>query len=85
MVKLIEGILLCGLVFCSSCQPKEELVPRFQNVVVIVSDDHTPGVTGCYGNKVVRTRILTGSRQGACASTMPTPMRPFALPPGNHC
>lgn len=28
---------------------------KLENVIVIIGDDHTPGVVGCYGNKVINT------------------------------
>jgi hypothetical protein len=38
-------------------QPSQEQTPR-PNVIWIQSDQHTPAVTGCYGDPVVQTPFL---------------------------
>ncbi|MHC4249396.1 MAG: sulfatase-like hydrolase/transferase [Planctomycetota bacterium] len=46
-------------------RPAEALGPRRPNIIVIMSDEHNAGVTGCYGNSVVRTPNLDGlARRG---------------------
>lgn len=37
-----------------ACTSNEE-ISDIKNVLIIVGDDHTSGVVGCYGNKIIRT------------------------------
>lgn len=49
---------------------------RRPNIIVIMTDEHDPGVTGCYGDKIVRTPNLDrlareGIRLDACYTASP--------------
>lgn len=52
----IFKFLILSAVGISTCQKTEETgKPVFDNVVVIIADDHSYEVTGCYGNNIIRT------------------------------
>ena len=46
---------LCGLLL-QSCGSKPAAEPLFQNVVVIISDDHAQAISACYGNDYISGR-----------------------------
>jgi len=50
-VFMIYGIFF--LLFFLSCKSVHN--KPFKNVIVLISDDHTAGVTGCYGNTIIKT------------------------------
>jgi choline-sulfatase len=53
------------LASCSGIEAKKAATRRRPNILVIMSDEHNAGVTGCYGNKIVRTPNLDGlARRG---------------------
>jgi choline-sulfatase len=55
-IRIPSGLLLVlGSTFMLSCRAPEMNSPRFRNVVVIISDDHSTRTLGCYGNEVIRT------------------------------
>jgi choline-sulfatase len=62
--KLWAGWILLLALIIQSCQEQPLPGPQFRNVVVIISDDHSSEVAGCYGNSVIRTpnidRIASG-------------------------
>lgn len=47
-------LIIFQLVIFTAQYPSQSL-PKIQNVVVIIADDHAHHVTGAYGNKIVRT------------------------------
>ncbi|MHC4623822.1 MAG: sulfatase-like hydrolase/transferase [Planctomycetota bacterium] len=49
----------------SFAAPAARANPKLPNILVIMSDEHNAGVTGCYGNNTVRTPSLDGlARRG---------------------
>jgi len=48
------------LATCSGITTTERATRSQPNILVIMSDEHNVGVTGCYGNKIVRTPNLDG-------------------------
>jgi len=51
-LKYIIGLFLLGIV---SCNKETERNIKFQNVLVIVADDHAYTTAGCYGNEKIKT------------------------------
>ncbi|MHC4572832.1 MAG: sulfatase-like hydrolase/transferase [Planctomycetota bacterium] len=53
------------LASCSGIEGKKAATRKQPNILVIMSDEHNAGVTGCYGNRIVRTPNLDGlARRG---------------------
>ncbi len=58
---LIKGFLLPGIIaagFLPSCQVQKAREIKIRNVVILIGDDHSADVLGCYGNTIVRTPNL---------------------------
>jgi choline-sulfatase len=55
VMRFAAAWILLPVLLIHSCQDKPASGPRFRNVVVIVSDDHTFKAAGCYGNPCIRT------------------------------
>jgi len=52
------GAALVGIGGCGKAAgngPGVKKTPGRPNILVIMSDEHDPAVTGCYGNRLVRT------------------------------
>ncbi len=59
--KFIGGLLLPGIItsaFLPSCQVSKNQEVKIKNVVILIGDDHSSDVVGCYGNSLVRTPNL---------------------------
>ncbi|HYW95528.1 MAG TPA: sulfatase-like hydrolase/transferase [Bacteroidales bacterium] len=59
--QVIRGLLLPGMVaagFLPSCQVNKGREVKIKNVVILIGDDHSSEVLGCYGNDIVRTPNL---------------------------
>jgi choline-sulfatase len=53
------------LASCSGINATNASTSKKPNILVIMSDEHNAGVTGCYGNKIVRTPNMDGlARRG---------------------
>ena len=48
---IIGGIIY--IMFLSACNSRP--IASFKNVIVLIGDDHTAGVVGCYGNDIIKT------------------------------
>ncbi len=55
---LRAGSLAVGAAFASAAAPRPSQSARRPNILWLVSDDHAAYVTGCYGNRVIRTPNL---------------------------
>ncbi len=50
---IVPGIMAAGLL--PSCQVEKNREVKIKNVVILIGDDHSSEVVGCYGNDIVRT------------------------------
>jgi len=57
-MKQIIYILFSVLILTSCMKKQEEKNNKIRNIVVIIGDDHSYEVTGCYGNNIIQTPNL---------------------------